>query len=67
MAKIPSTFTRREGAPKEREILTARCIDRALRPLFKKGFFYETQARSQPHWGSVHGEQQTLSSNQLHH
>ena len=29
--KIPSTFTRREGAPKEREILAMRVIDRATR------------------------------------
>ena len=34
--KIPATFTRREGAPKEREILAMRVIDRACRPLFDK-------------------------------
>ncbi|CEG01093.1 Polyribonucleotide nucleotidyltransferase [Ostreococcus tauri] len=34
--KIPNTFTRREGAPKEREILAMRVIDRATRPLFDK-------------------------------
>ena len=39
--KIPSTFTRREGAPKEREILAMRVIDRATRPLFEKNFAKE--------------------------
>jgi polyribonucleotide nucleotidyltransferase len=41
--RIPSTFTRREGAPKDREILVGRVVDRALRPLFPPGFFFETQ------------------------
>lgn len=41
--KIPNTFTRREGAPKEREILAMRVIDRATRPLFPKEFAKETQ------------------------
>jgi polyribonucleotide nucleotidyltransferase len=43
VGRIPSTFTRREGAPKDREILVARVVDRALRPLFPPGFFFETQ------------------------
>jgi len=41
--RIPATFTRREGSPKDREILAARVVDRALRPLFPPGFFNETQ------------------------
>jgi len=41
--KIPNTFMRREGAPKERELLCSRLIDRSIRPLFPKGFFYDTQ------------------------
>jgi len=41
--RIPATFTRREGAPKDREILAARVVDRALRPLFPRGFYNETQ------------------------
>ncbi len=32
--KIPNTFMRREGAPKERELLCSRLIDRSIRPLF---------------------------------
>eukprot|EP00897_Mesotaenium_endlicherianum_P009777 jgi/Mesen1/8828/ME000053S08231 len=41
--KIPATFMRREGAPKEREILCGRVIDRSIRPLFPKGFYFDTQ------------------------
>jgi polyribonucleotide nucleotidyltransferase len=41
---IPGTTGRREpGAGTERETLAARVIDRVLRPLFKKGYFYDTQ------------------------
>lgn len=42
--KIPGSFFRRElGRPSERETLTSRLIDRPLRPLFPKGYRYETQ------------------------
>jgi polyribonucleotide nucleotidyltransferase len=41
--KIPGGFFKREGRPSEKEILTARLIDRAMRPLFPKGFDQETQ------------------------
>src|SRR5438552_805330 len=41
--KIPGGFFKREGRPSEREILTSRLVDRALRPLFPKGFGCETQ------------------------
>ncbi len=41
--KIPGGFFKREGKPSEKEILTSRLIDRPLRPLIPKGFFYETQ------------------------
>ncbi|KAI3997657.1 hypothetical protein MKX01_040630 [Papaver californicum] len=40
---IPTTFMRREGAPKERELLCGRIIDRPIRPLFPAGFFNEVQ------------------------
>ncbi len=41
---IPGNFFRREiGRPSERETLTSRLIDRPIRPLFPKGFYYETQ------------------------
>ena len=41
--KIPSGFHKREGRPSEREILTARLIDRPIRPLFPDGFYNEVQ------------------------
>ncbi len=41
--KIPGGFFKREGKPTEREILSARLIDRPLRPLFPKGYRNETQ------------------------
>ncbi|KAK4750549.1 hypothetical protein SAY87_004031 [Trapa incisa] len=40
---IPNTYMRREGAPKERELLCGRLIDRPIRPLFPKGFYHEVQ------------------------
>src|SRR5213596_116601 len=36
--KIPGGFFKREGRPSERAILTARMIDRPIRPLWPKGF-----------------------------
>ncbi len=42
--RIPGNYFRREiGRPSEKEILTCRMIDRPLRPLFPKGYTYETQ------------------------
>ena len=41
--RIPGGFFRREGRPNEKEILTARLIDRPMRPLFPKGFSNEIQ------------------------
>jgi len=41
--KFPGGFVKREGRPSEKEILSARLIDRALRPLFPEGFTAETQ------------------------
>jgi polyribonucleotide nucleotidyltransferase len=41
--KIPGGFFKREGRASEKEILTSRLIDRALRPLFPKGYDRETQ------------------------
>jgi len=41
--KIPGGFFKREGRPTEKEILSARLIDRSLRPLFPKGFNHEVQ------------------------
>jgi polyribonucleotide nucleotidyltransferase len=41
--RIPGGFFKREGRPSEKEILTSRLIDRAMRPLFPKGYDRETQ------------------------
>lgn len=41
--KIPGGFFKREGRPSEKETLTARLIDRPLRPLFPKKFTNEVQ------------------------
>ena len=41
--RIPGGFFRREGRPSESETLTARLLDRPLRPLFPDGFTHEVQ------------------------
>src|SRR5689334_2840361 len=41
--KIPGGFLKREGRPSDEEILSARVIDRSLRPLFPEGFKHEVQ------------------------
>lgn len=41
--RIPGGFFKREGRPTEREILSARLIDRSLRPLFPEGYLNEVQ------------------------
>jgi len=43
VGKFPGGYFRREGRPSEKEILTARMTDRPLRPLFPKGYLYDTQ------------------------
>ena len=43
VGKIPGSFLRREGRPGEHATLTARLIDRPLRPLFSEGFRNEVQ------------------------
>ena len=41
--KIPGGYYKREGKPTDKEILTGRLIDRALRPLFPADFFQQVQ------------------------
>lgn len=43
VGKLPGGYFKREGRPTEKEILTARMTDRPLRPLFPKGYLYDTQ------------------------
>src|SRR5919199_3127288 len=46
--KIPGSFFKREGRAGEKGTLVARMIDRPLRPLFPKGWNYETQLVTVP-------------------
>jgi polyribonucleotide nucleotidyltransferase len=46
--KIPGSFFKREGRPSEKGILTARMIDRPIRPLFPKSWHRETQIVATP-------------------
>jgi polyribonucleotide nucleotidyltransferase len=41
--KIPGGYYKREGKPADREILTGRLIDRAIRPLFPENYFDQVQ------------------------
>ena len=41
--RIPGGFFKREGKSAEKEVLTSRCIDRPIRPLFPAGWRYESQ------------------------
>ena len=43
VSKIPGGFFRREGKPSEYSTLSARIVDRAIRPLFPKNFGHEVQ------------------------
>jgi polyribonucleotide nucleotidyltransferase len=43
VGKIPGGFIKREGRPSEKAILAGRLIDRAIRPLFPKGFRNDVQ------------------------
>ncbi|MEJ6951536.1 polyribonucleotide nucleotidyltransferase [Natronospora cellulosivora (SeqCode)] len=43
IGKIPGSITRREGRPRDLATLSARLIDRPLRPLFPKGFHHDVQ------------------------
>ena len=41
--KIPGSFHKREGRPTTEATLSARMIDRPIRPLFPEGYFHDTQ------------------------
>ncbi|HPS54595.1 MAG TPA: polyribonucleotide nucleotidyltransferase [Sedimentisphaerales bacterium] len=45
--KFPGGFMKREGRPTTKEVLTARQIDRPIRPLFPEGYFQEVQIMAQ--------------------
>ena len=44
--KFPGGFKKREGPPTTKETLTARLMDRPIRPLFPKGYFNEVQVQA---------------------
>ena len=44
--KFPGGFIKREGRPSTKETLTARLMDRPIRPLFPKGYFNEVQVQA---------------------
>lgn len=46
VGKIPGGFIKREGRPSERATLTARLIDRPIRPMFSEGFRNEVKLRT---------------------
>lgn len=48
VGKIPGGFFKREGRPTEKAILTARKVDRPIRPLFPKGFRNDVQVTLTP-------------------
>ncbi len=43
VGRFPGGYFKREGRPSEKEVLTCRMTDRPLRPLFPKGYLYDTQ------------------------
>src|SRR6266511_4161917 len=43
VGKFPGGYFKREGRPTEKEVLTCRMTDRPLRPLFPKGYLFDTQ------------------------
>ena len=43
VGKYPGGYIKRESRPSEKEILTMRCVDRPMRPLFPKGYLNEVQ------------------------
>lgn len=44
--RIPGGYFKREGKPSDKEVLTSRLIDRAIRPMFPKGYFNTLQVLS---------------------
>src|SRR5204863_7610228 len=50
--KIPGGFIKREGRPSDSEILSARIVDRSIRPLFTEGFKNEVQVFVYVMWWS---------------
>ena len=60
--KIPGGFFKREGKPSDKEVLSARQIDRPARPLFPKNWRYETQIVASVYSADRENDADTLSA-----
>lgn len=60
--KIPGGFLKREGRPSEKEILTARLIDRPCRPMFPKNWRRDTQIVAQVFSADGENDPQNLAA-----
>jgi polyribonucleotide nucleotidyltransferase len=60
--KIPGGFLKREGRPSEKEILTARLIDRPCRPMFPKNWYRDTQIVAQVFSADNENDPQNLAA-----
>jgi len=58
--KIPGGFFKREGRLSEKEVLTCRLIDRPIRSLMPKGYFYDTQIVALLLSADIENEPETL-------
>jgi len=63
MGKIPAGFVKREAKPGDFETLTARIIDRSIRPLFPKGYAYNTVMTTMVLSTNEDADLQTLAMN----
>lgn len=63
VGKFPGGYFKREGRPSEKETLTCRMTDRPLRPLFPKGYLYDTQIISMLLSGDGENDPDILSIN----
>lgn len=61
--KFPGGFLKREGRPSTKEILTARLMDRPIRPLFPKGFNDEVQIQATVHSSDKQNDADVLAMN----
>lgn len=59
--RIPGGFFKREGRPSEKEVLGCRIIDRTLRPLFPKNWFFETQIIASVLSSDANGSSEVMS------
>ena len=61
--RFPGGYIKRENRPTEKEILTARLIDRPIRPLFPEGYFHEIQIMSEVLSADIENDPDILAIN----